>query len=288
MEVNNESFTQTSDIYNGREQLDGIRSIIMGLVMDKANKLSSIAKGRKITLDVVSTALAFVVGDTLYNDASKHSKAKVKDMMGTQNMDRIDMRRCKTPIEVPINMSDAASIYINEAVAYIMKKIESNRTSDTPHGYAMAVKNNPALSEMFSANNISFVSNTVVPYLSYGLYRKLLKPDEIDSDMEDEDNDHLPKAMNIVRVLQDSGNCIILPRSAMSRIIRGICVDMDPSTKVGMDTPIYLQYIVEQEMIDIIRQASYVSYASKSTKLNPVDIDIAISIRENKLPSSFN
>ena len=287
MEVNNESFTQTSDVDNGREQLDSIRSIIMSLVMDKAGKLSVFTKGRKIALDVVSTALLFVVGDNLYEDVSDHSKMKVKDRLGTQTMERIDMRRCKTLYVPDNNMSDAASIYINEAIDYIMNQITSNATSQTPHGYAMSVKNNRDLSEMFAINNISFVSNTVVPYLSYGLYRKI-KTDESDSDMDEEENEHMPKAMNIVKSLQDSGDCIILPRSAMTRIMRGICIEIDSSAKVGMDTPIYLQYIVEQEMIDILRQASYVSYASKSTKLNAVDIDIAISIRENKLPSSFN
>lgn len=288
MESNPEAFTQ-SHVNNGREQLYSIHGIIKDLIRNKAEMLLPVLRSKKIGLDTICTALKFIIGDKMYEGAHEIAMSKVREAMGTDNMDRIDMRKSKSDIDNTYNMSDAAAIYFKTSADYIITQISENAPYPTAHGYAIAVKNNTDLSDMFKLNNISFLSNTAVPYLSFGLYRKI-KPDERYESEEDEDTDadKKPKIIGVVNQLQEAGDCIILPRSAVSRIVRDICHDFDPLTKVGMDMPIYLQYIVEQEMVDILRHASYVSYASKSTKLNTVDIDIAISIRENKLPASFN
>ncbi len=293
MESNTESFDQYENVDNGKEQLEGVRDILTRIIYDKSVALADFTCGRKITTDHVKSAFSFVLPKgELYESARSHAESKVKEAFETTTMERVDMRKPKVEIAPRPKMSDAGTLYLDSLVSYIIDLIVSLAKTQTPHGYGVTVRENSSLKDMFEINKISFLSNTVAPYLSFGLYRKSkmdgMETPEETADEDDEDGgSRKSKILGIVNSLQEKGDCIILPRSAMSRLIREICLDIDPSSKVGMDTPIYLQYIIEQDMVNLIRTASYVSYASKSTKLNATDLDIAMSIKYNQLPVEF-
>ena len=292
MESNTESFNQTEGVDNGMEQLNGIRSILTRLIYDKAIAIAEFVNGRKVGLDIVRNAFSFVLPKgELYAKTNDYADSRVKDVFETTTLDRVDMRKPKVEISTMAKMSDAASVYLEAIVSYLIDLIVSNAPSQSAYGYSRSIQSSSSLNEMFEKNKIYILSNTVSPYLSFGLFRKARSecetPEDTDDD-DDSDTSRKSKILGIVKGLQEKGDCIVLPRSAMSRIIREICLDIDPSSKVGMDTPIYLQYIIEQEMISLIRSASYVSYASKSTKLSATDLDIAIAIKYNQFPIEFN
>ena len=304
--------TKSELLVNGINQLEDIERILLDIFKRKAESICKYVKNKKITTDIVNTALTFLIGGgEIYEEANTYAEDKVKTTFDVNTMSRVDMRKAKPKDNIPSeeNITDAAVVYMNAIIEYIRNYIESRAETKDAHGFSRVVKNNAQLSCMFEDNNISFLSNTVTPYLSFGLYRKAYK----DGEGEDEDAESVAsddaeeaekkeeteegeekegkrksKILSIVKGLQDMGDCIILPRSAMSRVVREISAHIDDSVKIGMDTPIYIQYIVEQDIINILRWASFVSFASKSTKLNAIDIDIAMSIRNNKLPVGFS
>ena len=308
--------TESQILLNGVEQLEDIERILFNLFKSKAESICNYIKNKKVTTDIASTALSFLLGNgSMYDEAHEYAESRVKSAFDVNTMSRVDSRKskCKEDITSEETMTDAALVYMKAVVRHIRNYIETNATSKDAHGFSLVVKNNSSLSSMFEENKISFLSNSVLPYLSYGIYRKtqMDKDEESDSDSEDgeeaesaseapkqaEGEGETPKEgvevkkhkiLGIVKNLQEMGDCVILPRSTMSRIVREVSLKNDSSCKIGMDTPIYIQYIVEQDIINILRWASFVSFASKSTKLNAIDVDIAMSIRNNKLPSGFN
>ena len=82
-----------------------------------------------------------------------------------------------------------------------------------------------------------------------------------------------------IQTLQASGDCVVGSRLAVDGEMRTI-TDVDyPLVKLGRDAALYIQYIVEQEMLAILRGACRAASHAKHGKVAVADIELALALR---------
>ena len=71
-------------------------------------------------------------------------------------------------------------------------------------------------------------------------------------------------------------------------MIKDIAIDVKNNIKISKEAFLYIQYFIEQRLINILQMANNVAIYSGRIKLFPTDIEIVLSVMENRMPSFFN
>lgn len=133
--------------------------------------------------------------------------------------------------------------------------------------FVLGVRRDDEFNAVFARNNMDFVSNTVTTHLAHNVMNNLGKP-----------------FAKSIMTLQASSDCVITARFTVERHIRAMVDRMSPGTKVSKQAITYIHYLVEQELLDTLRQATYIASHSKHSKLTAADIEMVNAIKENRTP----
>lgn len=150
----------------------------------------------------------------------------------------------------------------------------NNKVRITVRDLELAVSTDSELRDIFHRNHLSFVGGGVVPHIHPFLLKRVKNPE----------SRHGNTALKEIRRYQKTGDCLMFARHPFEMIVRDVCNHIIPGMKISKDVFIYLQYIVEQYLVSILQMANNVAVYSKRLKVFPMDIEMVIAIRENRMP----
>ncbi len=126
----------------------------------------------------------------------------------------------------------------------------------------MGVRKDAEFNAVFVKNRMEFLSNTVLPYIPSNMQGKLDRP----------------YAKGMV-ALQSKGDCVVGSRMAVDHEMRAVMDVELPLGKLGKDAATYMQYVVEQEMLTILRSAAQLADHADHSKVTAADIEMVLRLR---------
>ncbi len=302
---------------NARVQLNSLLCHLATTISQKAIDLALFAKRRTISMGEMVTATEFVLSGNLlemanelarealvtyFHDQLPDARAiSVSDLTNFEGIlqkrnrgspkKKTSSRQAKAGIifsaalaerfirnsgSCNLMVSSPCPIYLASVLEYFTAEllilacneaVLENRVRLHVRDFVRGVKKDAEFNSVFTEQRLAFVSNTVTSYLAHNVINSTDKP----------------FARNII-VLQATGDCVITARFTVEKHIRAIVERLSPGTKVSKQVITYVHQLMEQELLNTLRQATYVASHAKHSKLTAADIEIVKALRENRTP----
>jgi histone H3/H4 len=278
---------------NARQQLNHLTINLERIISNKALELTEISKKKTLSEKEVKNAIKFVLPSSLcaqcldtaeeainnYNDEKGITRQAKAGLIFPPSISEKFLRKfgCSKTLVTSQSPVLLASV-LETVVSEILEEASANANRDnrvrvTVRDMELAVRNDSTLSELFSKNNLYFLGGGVVPYIHSNIkYDKTGERTNISCEIES---------------YQNTGDCLMFAKHPFDRVVRSMISEMKPDTKVSSDVLTVIQYYVEQWLVDLLTKANNIAIYSGRLKLIPSDIEMVLSILENKTPLFF-
>lgn len=175
----------------------------------------------------------------------------------------------------------------------IQTALERNHKRLTVRDLFLTLQKEPELGQLFYKCRISFLGAGVVPFI-YPLLLKRRKgkrsytannfTTNISEEKDDEEKEEakIPRrfrpgtvALREIRRLQKTSNSLILPKAVFEKQIRTIL----PNTKIAQNAIPYLQYVLEQYLIEYLQGVNKLAIHANRTKLHISDFTLFTDLK---------
>lgn len=293
---------------NARQQLNSILIHFARTCSELAFQFTEITKKKTISVKEIQGAIEIMLVGELKNlsinegnAAVANYESQVKPKEGEVKIGKkTKSRQTRAGIIFPpsvierflrnfgynkVMVTSSAPIYLAAIMEYFTAQIlegaskisnNNNKVRITVRDLELAVNNDTELKEVFTKNKLSFIGGGVVPYIHPFLLKRVKNIDKNGS-----------TAVNEIMKYQRTGDCLMFARHPFELIVREICNNIRPGMKISKEVFIYLQYIIEQRLVNILQMANNIAVYSKRLKVFPMDIEMVLAIQNNRMPKFF-
>lgn len=302
---------------NSKQQLNSSLCIICRVICDIVAKLTEISKKKTLSYKEVSNAIRIAFPGELGRKAYEVGSSSVDTFNGTDDKkDKGKSRQDRSGIIFPpsivekflrnfgyskMMVTNTAPIYLASVLQFLATTILNNsivntnsakRIRVTIRDMELAVRNDVEFNTFFVNNNITFLGGGVTPYLHPNmLVKKYRRKKKSSSENEGPKNEGPKKhrfrpgtvAIREIKKYQKLSNCLTFAKSPFEKAVRASVArqktnDSENNMKVSKDVFIFLQYFVEQNLVQLLRNANFASIHAGRVKLIPVDINFVSAI----------
>jgi histone H3 len=189
-----------------------------------------------------------------------------------------------TPIYFAFVIESITDMLLTKA---IQTALERNHKRLTVRDLFLTLKKEEELGQLFSVCRVSFLGAGVVPFIHPLLLRKrrgkrsYVNATTIVSEENDDDTKPARRfrpgtvALREIRRLQKTSNSLILPKTVFEKQIRTII----SNTKIAQNAIPYLQYVLEQYLIDYLQGVNKLAVHANRTKLHISDFTLFTDLK---------
>lgn len=288
---------------NSKQQLNSILCIISALMSNRVRDLTEVAKKRTISAKEVESAIVTILPEELANNAVRAARRAVTrsladtTLSGRRRQDRAGIvfppsitekflrdfgnSKLMVTVQAPIQLAAvveylASEILENAAVSAKDKK----RVRVTVRDLEVGVRNDRAIDQFFVNAGITFLGGGVVPYVHPQL---LTRKGRSRGSIGNGSGYHRyrPGTVSVreIKHFQQFGDCLMLAKAPFEKLVRSIVSNQNQKCfKISKDVPTILQYFVEQQIVELLRNANAVAVHAGRVKLMNSDISLIRSI----------
>jgi histone H3/H4 len=308
---------------NAKQQLNSAIKILAKIIAEKCHNITQITKKKTMSTKEVEASLSVVLSGQLLQQTIEYSKQSVESFM-SGDVNKGTSRQSKANIIFPpstsekflrdfgyskIMVTSSAPVYLASALEFITTLILT-KASDTAklskhvriniRDLEMAMRNNEDLSKVFNDNNITFLGGGSVPYIHPVLRvkkpkrKKVVKIDPQEGvDTGKKPHRFRPGTVSLreIKKFQKMSNCLTLAKFPFEKFVRDIVLSLTVSSettmKISKDVFTVLQYFIEQQIVDILRNSNLAAIHANRVKLMPNDINFIMNLRNGNSKQSF-
>ena len=147
----------------------------------------------------------------------------------------------------------------------------------------MAVRNDEELNEFFNKNNLEFLGSGIAPFIHPTLYENIEYQEKRKGKKRNPGN----QSILDIQKYQDTSEVLFFSRNAFECQIRKM-VHETKEMKINENVFLFIQHYMERYICNILKMANNISLYSKRVKVVASDIEMVISILENRQPNFFD
>ena len=176
-------------------------------------------------------------------------------------------------VESPVYLASVLE-YISAEILDLSSSIASahNRIRITVRDLEIAIRTDYEFNSFFNKNNIYFIGGGIIPFINPIIKNKNKKKSE-------------KTIIKEINKLQKEGDCLIFAKHPFEQVIRYIVSQYKKDVKISKNVFLILQYYIENEMLNLIQKAYNLSIYAGRIKLISSDLEMILSIQENRLPN---
>jgi histone H3/H4 len=276
---------------NAKNQLNNLLIIISNLISDKVYYLLEYGKKKTIsTLEIINAIKLLFIGE-LQNILISEGQKSVENYKKSEEDKKGLSRQNKAEILFPPSVCEKflrkyevlltadSSIFLAGTLEYICAELLdlsssianlNNRIRITVRDLEIAVRTDIEFNQFFKSNNIEFIGGGIIPYINPAILNNKSTKNRLIEDMKD---------------IQTEGDCLMLTKNSFEKVVRKILAETDPNLKISKLFLSHLQYYIEQNIINLLQKSNNLAIYAGRIKMIPSDIEMVISIEENRLPN---
>lgn len=281
---------------NARTQLNNVLIIISKIIADKALKLVEYTKKKTLSVKELENVVSILFSGELQKVMLEEGQKAIEKFNNKEeNEDKGTSRQFKAGILFPASVCEKflrkfgssnmmitseSPVYLASILEYFTAELldlssgianSNNRVRITVRDFEIAVRTDSEFNKFFNTWNISFLGGGVIPFINPALLVKKRKGGDT----------HLKQ----IKKYQTQGDCLIISKHPFEVIIRKLFENYNKDVKISKDLFLILQYYIEDEIVKLLQKANNLAIYAGRIKLIPSDIEMILSIQENRLPS---
>jgi histone H2A len=293
---------------NARQQLNSVLIHFTRIASENAVNYAEITKKKTVSIQEIRGAVELMFGGKLQELAVAQGVAAVQTYEEDQKESsektgkKTKSRQTRAGIVFPpsvierflrnfgyskIMITNTAPVFLAAVVEFFTVQIlegaceitkNNRKVRITVRDLELATGSDAELKEAFLRNRLSFVGGGVVPHIHPFLLKRVPKPNGKNGST----------AVKEIKKYQKTGDCLMFARHPFEMIVREICGRIKDKMKISKDVFVYLQYIIEQRLVNILQLANNLTVYSKRLKVFPMDIEMVLAIQGNRMPKFFD
>ena len=283
---------------NAKQQLNNLLIIVAKLITEKTLYLVEISKKKTISIKELENSIGILFSGELKNviiEEGKKSVIKFRENIDEEEKKGFSVQN-KIGIIFPPSMCEKflrkfgnsnvmitieSPVYLASVLEYISAEIldlsssiasAHNRIRITVRDLEIAIRTDYEFNSFFNKNNIYFIGGGIIPFINPIIKNKNKKKSE-------------KTIIKEINKLQKEGDCLIFAKHPFEQVIRYIVNQYKKDVKISKNVFLILQYYIENEMLNLIQKAYNLSIYAGRIKLISSDLEMILSIQENRLPN---
>lgn len=298
---------------NARQQLNSILIHISRIISTISRELSESGKKRTISSKEIEGAFRIVFNGELKECCIKEGQsaaANYNDKMETEEKTgkKTQSRQNRAGIIFPPSLTERflrkfgsfkvmltsdAPVFMAAGLEYFTSELlelasgysnKNNKIRITVRDLELAVRNDREFSKLFTKNRLEFIGGGVNPFI----HSVLMVKKNVKRKTEQKKCRPGVVALRDIKRYQKIGDCLMFAKHPFEMTVRNIIAnDFESKLKISKDVFLYLQYFLEQRLINLLQMANNQAIYARRIKLFPTDIEMVRSIIENRMPEFF-
>jgi histone H2A len=279
---------------NAKSQLNNLLIILAKLISEKSLELVIIAKKKTLSTKELENSISLLFPGELkkvmieegqksinkFNDKEENKGSSRQNKAGIlfppsvceKFLRKFGTSNILVTAESPVYMASVLEYFTAELLDLASSISNSNnRVRITVRDLEIAVRTDEEFRTFFNTWNISFLGGGVIPFINPALTNKKKKINQT--------------GLKDIKKYQKQGDCLIFSKHPFEVLIRKIFESYKKDIKISKDFFLTLQYYIEQVMVNLLQKSNNLAIYAGRIKLIPSDIEMVISIEENRLPS---
>lgn len=294
---------------NSKQQLNSALCLVSRLISTQVISLTEIAKKKTMSEKEVKNALRVLLPGELATRAITAGQ-KAVDTFGSVQTTSGTSRQEKAGIVFPpaiaekflrnfgyskVMLTSQAPVCLAGALEYLTSEIlenasisakDSKRIRLTIRDLELAIRSDDEMGAFFTSNKISFLGGGVVPFIHPSLQIKKnrkKRAKRVTKDGEKKKHRFRPGTVSLreIRRFQKLSNCLTFAKFPFEKVVRSVVSDHHDSEtkmKISKEVFIVLQYVVEQQIVTLLRNANFAAIHAGRVKLMPIDINFVRAV----------
>ena len=305
---------------NAKQQLNSVLIMFSKTIANNSLELTELSGKKTLSEKEVACAVQILLSGDLKTHAIEQGENAVKKYLdnneekGTSRQSRAGILFPPSVTEKFLRKFDKSSMMVtNKSPIFMAAVLEylcmevldqavnqsktNNRIRLTVKDIELAVRSDPELNLLFNRNQIHFVGGSNVPYIHpVLLHRKTTtKRKKKDPTVEGETDPNAKKAhrfkpgtvsLREIKKYQKQGNKLVFAKNPFEKFVRSILNEHKEGIKVSKHVFTILQYIIEEYLLNLLKQSNLAAIHTGRVKLMPMDIDFVRSLTDLNYTSS--
>lgn len=291
---------------NAKQQLNNLLITISKILTEKSLYLVQISKKKTLSIKEIENAIQILFIGDLKNILIKEGSSSVQKYKDSKNTEKKGFsRQNQVGIIFPpsicekflrnfgnsnVMITSESSIYLASVLEYLSAEIldlsssiacSNDRIRITVRDLELAIRTDYEFNTFFNTWQIKFIGGGIIPFLNPAILEKK-------KSVKKKKKGRLNPGTLVVKEikkLQKQGDCLIFAKHPFEQVIRHIFHQYKPNVKISKNVFIILQYYLESEMLNLIQKSYNLAVYSGRIKLIASDIEMVLSISENRLPN---
>jgi len=299
---------------NCKQQLNSALCIITTYISNKALNIVKMSKKKTISEKEISSAIKMTFSDILLVNSLNEGETAVQKYKNFNKEEHKEKLLCKqnkagiifspSLVEkflrqfgyVKIMVNSFAPIYLAAVLEYLTYEIldisneickENKRVRINIRDMEVAISSDNEINNLFIKLNIKLLGGGVIPFIHSSL---ITKPKKKLKQTENKNRRFHSGtvALRNIKKQQKFSNTLIFAKLSFEHFVRHIFKENsdDINIKISKDVFITLQHFIEQYIINILKNANFLTIHAGRIKLTPVDIGL-ISYLNNKSKNPY-
>ncbi len=305
---------------NAKQQLNSVLIMFSKTIANNSLDLTELSGKKTLSEKEVACAVQILLTGDLERHAIEQGDKAVKSY-NTNNEEKGTSRQSRAGILFPPSVTEKflrkfdkssmmvtnkSPIFMAAVLEYLCMEIldqavnqskTNNRVRLTVKDIELAVRSDPELNLLFNKNQIHFVGGSNVPYIHpVLLHRKTTtKRKKKDAATEGETDPNAKKthrfkpgtvSLREIKKYQKQGNRLVFAKNPFEKFVRSILNEHKEGIKVSKHVFTILQYIIEEYLLQLLKQSNLAAIHTGRVKLMPMDIDFVRSLTDISYTSS--
>lgn len=303
---------------NAKQQFNSALCLICKLIASTVINLTEIAKKKTMSEKELNNTLLLILPEQLAKNAISEGQEAVirfeniENIKGKSRQNKADIIFSPSIVEKflrnfgysKIMISSNVPIYMAGSLQYLAMKIlecacistnNNKRIRISIRDLEMGIRNDEELHIFFTKHNISFLGGGVIPFIHPSLLIKknkrskkisVISSNDSKIDKEDKKKHRFrPGTVCIrdIRKYQKMSDCLTFVKLPFEKMVRNIITihNKNESMKISKNVFIVLQYFIEQQITNLLKNANFAAIHAGRIKLMNVDIDFVRAISTN-------
>ncbi len=304
---------------NAKQQLNSVLIMFSKTIANNSLELTELSGKKTLSEKEVSCAVQILLSGDLKAHAIEQGENAIKKYLenneekGTSRQSRAGILFPPSVTEKFLRKFDKSSMMVtNKSPIFMAAVLEylcmevldqavnqsktNNRIRLTVKDIELAVRSDPELNLLFNKNQIHFVGGSNVPYIHpVLLHRKTTTKRKKKDATEGETDPNAKKAhrfkpgtvsLREIKKYQKQGNRLVFAKNPFEKFVRSILNEHKEGIKVSKHVFTILQYIIEEYLLNLLKQSNLAAIHTGRVKLMPMDIDFVRSLTDISYTSS--
>tara|TARA_B100000073_G_scaffold348353_1_gene366644 strand:+ start:2418 stop:3569 length:1152 start_codon:yes stop_codon:yes gene_type:complete len=295
---------------NAKQQLNSILICFSKIIANNAIELTELAGKRTLSEKEVSSAVQILLSGELKDHAISEGNSSIEKFTNNTK-DKGSSRQSRAGIHFPPSVTEKflrkfdtsnmmvtnkSPIFMAAVVEYLCMEIldqsvnqskTNNRVRLTVKDVELAVRNDRELNMLFNRHNIHFLGGSNVPYIHPVLLTRKTTGKRKKKDKETGNNTkkmHRFKpgtvSLREIKRFQKMGNKLVFAKNPFEKFVRSILSEHKSNIKISKHVFTILQYVIEEYLVNLLKQSNMAAIHTGRVKLMPMDIDFIRSITD--------